>query len=307
MGRNALSIRQPGLGRRLLRPAALVALILVTRHSRAQSEIVPETFVDMTPDELSKQVPELKHLEPAENQSLLPLILVRVGANVAEFYDNFSNTTCTEHVSSAVDTRYQGQALVRDSKFNYLALVKPGADKTVLQELRTDSKGKPAELRSLIVTIGFVGLAAHFHPAYQRDSRFRYLGRELVEGSSTYVVAFAQQPAMARQLGRVVFGDEVGFVLLQGVAWVDPARFRILRLLTDIQQPELYVGLRRETTQVEYSEVTFKEGGKTLWLPREVKVRGQLRQYTFHNQHSYSHYRLFLVQTGEKQKSPRRP
>ena len=307
MGRNALSIRLSGLGRRLLRSAALVALVLVTRHSRAQSEIGPETFVDMTPDELLKQVPELKHLEPTENQSLLPLILVRVGANVADFFDNFSNTTCTERVSSAVNTPYQGQAVVRDAKFNYLALVRPGADKTGLQELRTDSKGKPAGFHSQIVTIGFVALAAHFHPAYQRDSRFRYLGRELVEGSSTYVIAFAQQPAMARQLGRVVFGDEVGFVLLQGVAWIDPARFRILRLLTDIQQPDLYVGLRRETTEVEYSEVTFKEVGKKLWLPRQVKVRGQLRQYTFHNQHSYSHYRLFLVQTGEKQISPRRP
>jgi hypothetical protein len=284
-----------------------VVLILVTRHNGAQSEIAPETFVDMTPTELLKQVPEFKHLEPAENQALLPLILVRVGANVADFFDNFSNTTCTERVSSAVKTPYQGQAVVRDAKFNYLALVRPGADKTGLQELRTDSKGKPARFRGTVVTIGFVGLAAHFHPAYQRDSRFRYLGRELLEGSSTYVVAFAQRPAMARQLGRVVFGDEVGFVLLQGVAWIDPVRFRILRLLTDIQQPELNVGLRRETTEIEYFEVTFKQGGKTLWLPRKVSVRGQLRQYTFHNHHSYSHYRLFLVQTGEKQKAPRSP
>jgi hypothetical protein len=50
--------------------------------------------------------------------------------------------------------------------------------------------------------------------------------------------------------------------------------------------------------------VTFKQDLKTLWLPREVNVDGQLQKYVFSNQHRYSHYRLFHVQTGEKQKSP---
>jgi hypothetical protein len=154
------------------------------------------------------------------------------------------------------------------------------------------------------MTIGFVALAACFHPAFQRESRFRYLGRELLNGQSTYVVAFAQRPEMAQLAGRVMFGDEVGFVFMQGVAWIDPVSFRILRLRTDIEQPEQVVGLQRESTEVEYSEVTFKQGGKTLWLPREVTVKGQLRQYTFHNRHRYSDYRLFVVQTEQKQKSP---
>ena len=50
--------------------------------------------------------------------------------------------------------------------------------------------------------------------------------------------------------------------------------------------------------------MTFKQGGKTLWLPREVTVSGQLNKYMFHNRHSYSDYRLFIVHTEEKQKSP---
>ncbi len=153
-----------------------------------------------------------------------------------------------------------------------------------------------------VVTIGFVSLAVHFHPTYQRDSRFRYLGRELVKGQNTYVVAFGQRPGVARQAERVTFDDKTGFVLVQGVAWIDPVSFRILRLWTEIQQPELTVGLQRETTEVEYSEVTFKQGGKRLWLPRQVSVSGQLRRYVFSNQHRYSQYRLFIVETGEKRK-----
>jgi hypothetical protein len=272
----------------------------------AESRRVPKTFLDMKPAELAKQVPELKHLDSAKSQDMLPLILQRVGAGVADFFDNFSNTTCTEHVMSIVDTPLQTLAEHYDAKFNYVALAKPGAGKARLQEFRTDSKGKLVQLQSqdALVTIGFVGMTEHFHPDYQPDSRFGYLGREVVEGQNTYVVAFAQRPEVARHTGGVEFNHETAVVFLQGVAWIDPANFRILRLRTDIQQPELHVGLQRETTEVDYSEVAFKQGGKTLWLPHDVTVSGQLNRYRFHNRHTYSDYRLFIVQTGVVPKNP---
>jgi hypothetical protein len=260
----------------------------------------------MTPEELSKEVPELKHLKSATSQDMLPMILKRVGAAVADFFENFSNTTCTEHVVSTVDTPTERHVWYNDAKFNYVALVQPGASKTRLQEFRTNPKGSLARLspQDAVVTLGFVSMTEHFHPDYQPDSHFRYLGREVVEGQDTYVVAFAQRPEVARHVGEVDFNHKTAVVFLQGVAWIDPASFRILRLRTDIQQPELDVGLRRETTEVEYSEVTFKEGGRRLWLPRQVTVSGQLNLYSFHNEHHYSDYRLFVVQTKVKEKDP---
>jgi hypothetical protein len=50
--------------------------------------------------------------------------------------------------------------------------------------------------------------------------------------------------------------------------------------------------------------VTFAQNDKTLWLPREVTVTGQLDKYTFHNQHRYADYRLFIVQVEQKQDKP---
>jgi hypothetical protein len=91
---------------------------------------------------------------------------------------------------------------------------------------------------------------------------------------------------------------------MQGVAWIDPESFRIVRLRTDIEQPESNVGLEKETVQVIYSEVSFAQSGKTMWLPLEVTVTGQLKQYMFHNRHRYSDYRLFKVQTEQKQDNP---
>jgi len=297
------------LNRNMGRGALILALFVLAAHQRLEARVpaspgAPKTFVDMTPDELAKQIPELKHLVPAQSQDMLPTILERVGVTVADFFDNFSNTTCTENIVSAVDTSIRSPEGPYNAKFNYVALVKPGADKTRLQEFRTGSGGEPIQPQGAIVTAGFVALLAHFHPDYQRDSRFRYLGREVVKAQSTYVIAFAQQPGVARMASREEFGLRTKFVFVQGVAWIDPASFRILRLQTDLEQPEPNIGLQSETTEVEYSEVTFKEAGKTLWLPREVAVRVQLRRFSYHNWHRYSDYRLFVVRTEEKQKSP---
>ncbi|MGO8731974.1 MAG: hypothetical protein ACLQVM_04170 [Terriglobia bacterium] len=279
-------------------------LCQVTGDTGVESKRVPETFMDLTPAELAKEVHELKHLTSADDQAMLPMILQRVGETVVDFFDNFSNTTCLERISSTVDTIPQVIPLHYDGRFNYVALIRPGQKEALLQEFRTDSKGEPGKLGGAVVTSGFVSLISHFRPVYQGDSRFRYLGRELVKGLNTYVLAFAQRPGVARQAEYVKFSDKAGFVLVQGVAWIDPVSFRVLRLRTEIQQPELNVGLSKETTEVEYSRVTFKQGLKTLWLPREVTVSGQLGQYVFSNQHRYSQYRFFIVEAGEKQENP---
>ena len=295
--------------RNMRRLALILAFFVLAAHQRLEARVpaslgASKTFVDMTPDELARQIPELKHLVPAQSQEMLPTILERAGVTVADFFDNFSNTTCTERIMSLVGTSIKTPESHFNTECNYLAVARSGADKTLLQEFRADSKGEPIRHQGLIVTTGFVALLAHFHPAHQRESGFRYLGREAVKGQDTYVVAFAQRPGVARPASRVGFGHKTGFAFVQGVAWIDPASFRILRMRTDIEQPEMDVGLKSETTQVEYAEVTFKEGGKTLWLPREVDVSGELNGNIFHNRHHYSDFRLFVVQTGEKQKNP---
>jgi hypothetical protein len=281
--------------------------------SGGQSQEIPKTFVDMSPAELAKA---LKHLEPAENQDMLPQILKRAGDEVAAFFANFPNTTCTEQVTSVVNTGVGNGEFQRSyAKYNYLALVQEGGAKDRLREFRADDKGKliPPDPKhevttqqlkdfsaSTVATRGFISMIEHFHPDFQPDSRFLYLGREEMQDKSTYVVAFAQLPSVARRVTRIQFlgQDEIAFV--QGIAWIDPMTFRVRRLRTDVQVPPGHVGILKETTQILYSEVSFEQGGLKLWLPREVDVTGQLDQYRYHNQHRYSDYRLFKVQVEEK-------
>lgn len=271
--------------------------------SADESREAPKTFVDMAPAELAGAVPELNHLKPAESQDALPKILERAGSAVAAFFDNFPNTTCTEHVTSHVHRVKLKGVLRYDHTYNYLALAEEGSIKGRLREYRTNAQGEIVQPEG-IVTFGFVALSVNFHPDYQADSRYRYQGREEIEKQNTYVVAFAQRPQVARQTASVQYLGQGGTVYLQGVAWIDPVSFRIVRLRTDLEQPESNIGLQKETIQVLYSEVTFGKSGETLWLPLEVTVTGQLKQYVFHNQHRYSDYRLFNVQVEQKPDKP---
>jgi hypothetical protein len=261
----------------------------------------------MSPAELAEAIPELKHLEPAANQNMLPQILGHTGDEVAAFFDNFPNTTCTEQFISLVDRGVGAGAFERSyAKYNYLALVQEGGAKDRLREFRGDDKGAPikSDPQSSVVTTGFISMIEHFHPDLQLDSRFLYLGREEMQNKNTYVVAFAQRPAVARRVTRIQYSGQDETAFLQGIVWIDPATFRIRRLRTEVLVPPTHIGIMKETTQILYTEVSFEQGTLKLWLPREVDVTGQLDQFRYHNQHRYSDYRLFKVQVKEKGDQP---
>jgi hypothetical protein len=148
-----------------------------------------------------------------------------------------------------------------------------------------------------MLTKGFASTTQFLLPAYQSESLFRYLGRQRVDGHATYVVAFAQRPEAARLLaGFKANGPEV-LVLSQGVAWIDCDAYQVVRMRTDLLNPEPRVRLDRQTTEVQYAEVHFQDVPITAWLPRDVVVtvewNGKLRR----NRHSYSDFHLFNVQS----------
>jgi len=261
-----------------------------------------KAFVETPPAELARQLPELKHLQPANSQDELPEILSRVGERLKIFFTNFPNTACSERVTSTVDSPMQPAETHYDHVFNYLVLAKGGTNQNLFREYRTDDRGRPVSMPDTggVVTIGFAGAIAHFYPDYQPDSRFRLLGREEMRGQDTYVLGFAQRPERGRRVQILAFGSHRGTAFMQGVAWIDAKTYEIVRMRTDILQETGDVDLGQETTEVDYAPVSFKHSNQTLLVPKEVTVFGRLGRYSFHNFHRYSDYRIFKVEAEEK-------
>lgn len=266
------------------------------------------TVVDWSPAELLRALPELKGLQPAPSQKDLALILHGVGEKVEANFRDFLNTTSLEQITQERTARGGGIGEVRNQKFRYVVLARPEKGGVVVDEYRTDTKGRLVDLGGMqgdaLITNGFVSASNHFHPFYQSGSVFRYLGWQVVGGRNTYVIAFAQRPETARLLGRVNAPGGSAVVLSQGVAWIDPSSYRIIRLRTDLLAPRPDIFLQRQTTEIRFTEVRFTSVPATLWLPREVAVTMKWRDETFHNLHRYSDFKLFRVETEEKREAP---
>jgi tetratricopeptide (TPR) repeat protein len=253
--------------------------------------------------ELIQAIPELKGIEPAAGQDELPSILQKTGENVREFFVSFQNTVSMEQVR---EERLTKEGRVKDSqdlRFQYLLVSQPQQGRLELEEYRTDSHGAPTAPAGLdsgfMLTSGFASASLLFHPAYQSGAKFRYLGRQSVNGGTTNVVAFAELPDKAEMIERFNTNDTSILVVFQGLAWIDAGTDRIVRLRTDLLKPESKVRLERQTTEISYNPVHFRQVESAVWLPSEVAVTVEWAGKTFRNMHRYSDFRLFNANTEE--------
>jgi hypothetical protein len=158
-----------------------------------------------------------------------------------------------------------------------------------------------------LVTEGFVATPLDFHPSYQPDSMFRYLGQEVIEKHSTYVVVFVQKPSSQQRAGFAISDTKAVAVLTQGLAWIDTATNQIIRMWTALLTPVPEIKLESQTTLIKFGEVHFQGTASALWLPREVEVETKFSDVYFRNFHFYSQFKLFSVNTQTRQDAPASP
>jgi hypothetical protein len=263
-----------------------------------------DTYVEETPRQLVKQVKELKGFHPADNQQDLPVILKKTGEEVDEFLKNVVDLVAEEEIKQERDGISSGGKPTHDS---YLILRHGEGTEATFDEFRMDDKGNRLDVsprRGFLVTTGFALTCMQFSTAMQADSKFRYLGDQKVAKKDTYVVAFAQVPGDAGM--EVTMRGPAGevHIELQGIAWVDKESFHILRLRTDLLEPQPKVGLEEQTTKVNFGEVRLQDVATPLWLPQDVVVNLKLGptinrpfEEGFKNVHHYTNYRRYRVST----------
>jgi VWFA-related protein len=233
-----------------------------------------------------KAVPELEGLNPAPNQDRLLILLERVGRNVKRLFDALPENTAREQITLE---RLDGIDYARE-EFNYLDLPRPAKDGIGREEFRTNAAGQRTEPQALehgFVTQGFASMVVHFHPLYQSESTFRYLGTQSVNGQATDVVHFAQIPGKARTQP-----------LIQGLAWIDSGTNQIVRLRTELLEPHDDPDLKMQTTDIRFNAVQFKDVPEAFWLPAQVTVTVKWRGAAFRNRHEYSDFKLLRTETA---------
>jgi hypothetical protein len=286
-------------------------MTLLSKRIELESRPGGATVVDRSPAELVSATPELKGLSAVADPAATESVLREVGLGVEAIFEGFPNTSVQEEVEMQ---RLHADGKVADSlkqHFQYLLVSSSSSDTLLLNEFRADTGGTPTMPglpdRDFMVTSGFASIPLVFHPEYQPGSDFRLLGHQQVKGHDALVIAFAERPATAKMLEEFALKSQRVVVLTQGLAWVDPDTFQILRMRTELLKPAPEVRLSAQTTDVSYGPVTFKSRNQTLWLPRDVSVTVHWNGRVYRNLHHYSDYQLFQVGTREKTKAPKMP
>jgi tetratricopeptide (TPR) repeat protein len=261
-----------------------------------------------TVDYLHSSAQEFKGLEAAKDQSELEPILTAVGKNVAALFRDMQNTTSQEKVHLEKLLRNGKAKESMNERYLYLCLMPSDPGVPGFTEYRknidVDTRKQGSLDRGYMLTSGFVSAALIFHPAYQSQSTFRYLGREMMDGRETYVIAFAQLPQKAELFGVFRSGDKSAPTFEQGLAWIDVQDYKILRLRTDLLKPLPEIRLTEESTQIDYQDVHFKQLAQGFWLPMDVTVTVRWEGKRLRNVHHYSDFRLFNVEHKENIKEP---
>lgn len=250
-------------------------------------------------EQLIREIPELKGLEPAEDQDELPVILRGTGRTVEAFFKDIVNLVAHEEVTEERINDKRKTTASRQQRYDYLILIHRDESPPRVDEYRMNANGNPVQQEGLAngysITSGFALKCIHFLPGLQWDSTFRYLGDQPMDGRDTYVVAFAQRPGRSTVTTNVtgIWGTVI--VLVQGIAWVDRSTFQILRMRTDLLAPRNDIGLDQQTTLLRLDKVQLPDVPKPLWLPSEVQVTIKFKGQYFRNDHRYPEYRLFRV------------
>lgn len=285
----------------------------MTERLELENNAKTKTVVDLPLPQLLQAHPELNGLEPATaaggGPDRLDDILAKAGQRVEAFFRNLPNTSSREQIREEHLQRSGKVSQSVDQAFEYLCLARVPKSGPAFEEYRTEGSGGPSSRRGLseglMLTSGFAASSLPFHPMYQPDSVFRYLGRQSIDGRPALVVAFAQRPEKARLTGSFRVNQTFATTLTQGIAWIDPNTYHIVQMRTDLLNPVPQVQLQRETTQIQFQQVRFKEVNADFWLPQTVSVTVEWRGKLLRNTHQYSQFKMFKVDTSQKQKEPK--
>ena len=229
-------------------------------------------------------------------------VLSRVSANTREFVDNVNRITATENLKlerRRASGKLEGSA---QSRTNYVADFRlVDSHHLSVDEYRD---GFPY-LSGYIAAVGSPALVLVFHPIHRDEFDITCEGLGSWQGVPAYLLNFQQRLDRPNSMSEFRTSRGSYAANLKGSAWVDAATFQVVHLETDLLKPipELFLDLEHQS--LDYGPVLFAERNVSLWLPQSVDISVHLEGKHFNARHSYTNYRLFVVDTGQNISKPK--
>lgn len=263
-------------------------------------ELTPLSYVivDVPSKKLLGYYPELQGLVPATSQGDLTTLLAKVSANQDSFLYGVPNLSSQEKVTREnLDRHGWAQGLpIFTKQCTYLIRAHATGEGIRFSEGRGErvyQKIEPDIVDGFTVAQQFAIFPLQFHSFHQARAKFRYLGRQALDNRQVDVVAFAQELDRSQLTGVVIVNGQSVPVFYQGIAWIDPDNFQIVRMRIDLLRPRPEVGWQK--MDIGFTELRLPLVTKPLWLPQDVVVTRPTKDGALREKHEFSDYRVFVT------------
>jgi len=298
-----------------LSESAIQSALAPPPDSHESAATSPASPPSPAPAETSSAPPASSSSAPAAPAASAPLpvigppcqleyVLPRVARHIKEFVENMNEFTATEElVRERTDLAGKHAAHTRTRSDYVVTIQNLGAGNYTVSEFRNNTRG--VHLEGGLSASGAPALALIFHPSHLEEFDMTCGNLVSLGGHSAWEVHFRQRKDRAAQITTFLDGHTQFSILLAGTAWIDSTSNQLIRIETDLLQPIPEAKLDSLHQSVEYAGVNFAARNSALWLPQSAEVTARFHGQRYRDQHTFSDFKLFAVDTGQKISAPK--
>jgi tetratricopeptide (TPR) repeat protein len=230
----------------------------------------------------------------------LSQVLEKTGKGIQAFVTNVGNIDATEDLVHEELDELGKPTAKEKRRYDYMVSateVRPGH--ITVDEQRNSIKGS-ALFPDGIASSGLPTIALVFHPYNRDDYRMTCEGLGDWHGRPAWIVYFRQRDDVPARLSGYGINGVMHSVSLKGRAWITADSYQIAHLETDMVKPMPEIQLMVEHISVDYKPVRFSARREDVWLPANANLYIEFRKHRFHRVDTFTHYRLFSVDSSEK-------
>ena len=226
-------------------------------------------------------------------------VLDRTSHQVSAFLDEVSDVKCTEEVTQIKLTPGGKAQYTERGTYDYLILLSGGNDELQLNESRLAvSQGRKPMNVPMLISNGFSMLFLIFHPHYRSSFPFELEGEEVVDGQRSIRLRFRHHPGSRTPAALAVRGREYPLDLT-GTAWIEPETGMISRIEATVGRDMRDVGMAALSARVDYAAIQLPGWQQAHRFPVLATVDVESLRQHWRNEHRFSAYKRFMVDTQE--------
>lgn len=254
------------------------------------------------------QAHELNKLVPSVDPSVacpLQEVLHGVGQRMKEFVASMEKFTATETLEHYTFDKSGELKEPEKRSFAYVVTVTRAFDgEFMFDEFRNGTQDRtlfPANL----ATLGLPAVGLVFHPQFAGQFEFQCEGLGQWEGREMWQVHFTQRKVGLVRVETYSVNGRSFAVRLEGRAWIEPGNLQLAGMESELMQPIPEIRLMEQNQKIRYAPVHFTSTGQEIWLPQEAEMYVERNGKRFYRRHAFSDFRLFNVDTSQKQQAPK--